>query len=366
MTADQAFANLMGRNALSIPAPGGEREADAHRTEDGSRKGRRWEPTGDEALRVSELLDEEQDDYLPRGGEVFPDRERGGVYDYPTETGLNAMDADEIESAHLHGARILGRDASAADRDTEVAADDAGYPDYTGADAIPDAGFSGSDADSPAAAARLGRARRVRRFSYLPLSGMDNFETGARDLMAGLTALDSDRPSLAITSAVRGEGRTELAIRLALALARRVGYRVLLADFDVRKPQVATRLGVSSKYFTLADVLRGSCPLGEALVASEEDNLYVLPARPSDRDGDEILDSRQVGTLMTELHRTFSFTVFDCGPADHADAVILCRHAGFTALAGFCRTSSASRLVEAGERLEAAGARIAGLIVTGA
>lgn len=344
MSADDAFDNLMHKNAFPIPvaasSPPPPKIEGAGRT-----------------VRVAELLDDQPADYMPRGGHANGVDSERRYSDRPTETDLPAVESpdesEELGNARLRGARVMGRDVD--DDENEPDDEDALYRD---ADEVYDETDGGEGG--------LGLARRVRRFAYLPLSGMDAFQTRARDIMADVAAARPDRPSLAVTSAGRGEGRTELAMRLALAMAKRVGHRILLADFDLRRPRVAVRLGVSSKYFTLADVLRGACPLGEALVASDEDNLYVLPARELDRDGDEIVDIRQVESLVERIHQTFDFAVFDCGPAGLAEVAILCRLAGATALAGYCGVSDASAMRAAGKRLESSGARVAGMLLTGA
>lgn len=335
MSVDQAFDNLMHRNALAIPVAGGGRDGD------GARESR---PATDSVMRVSTLLGgvDDTDD----GDADASDSGR----DPGTGVDLSALPED-VANAYLHGARIVSRDTE------ELYSVDTDKP---AAGSRPNA-----EGKTSRFATRLEGARRVRRFSYLPLSGMDVFESDARDMAAGLAALDPERPSLAVSSAERGEGRTELAIRLALALAKRVDHKVLLADFDIKNPQAAARLGASSKRFTLADVLRGACPLADALTVSEEDNLYLLPSRALDRDGDEILDGRQVEGLFAELHRTFAFTIIDCGPVSRADAMILARLAGFTVLAGFCGVSSAGSMKRAGARLTAGGARVAGVLLAG-
>lgn len=346
MTADDAFDNLMNKNAIPIPMA---KPTECRRSTDAAPAGDDAQAAG-ETMRVDSLFDEKPGDYRP--GSHGSDSRRG-VYANPTETDLDPVDeALDVDSAGLHGARVIGRDAASAD----VPADD-GFRDATVYDDAPEDDVADSG---------LGMARRVRRFAYAPLSGMEHFENEVRDMMARLIAHDPDKPSLLVTSAMRGEGRTELAIRLALAMAKRVGYRVLLADFDMRRPRVAARLGISSKHFALADVLRGSCPLGEALVVSEEDGLYVLPSRPSDREGDDILDSRQARGLFGQLHATFDFAVIDCGPVTTADAMILCRVTGSAAVAGYCGLTTAAQMADAGAKLEAAGAHVAGALLTGA
>lgn len=349
-TADDAFGRLMNRNALGIPVANP--SADFFNAADDKTASsiRPAHPRGEGGpVRVTDIM-EDVGDYRPRGY----DDESGDVFATPTETDLEAV--SEVDEAHRHGARILGLDASS---DNYADDDESGSEmEYRDVDVL--------DQDASSYGLALDRARRLRRFAYLPLAGMESFEARARDLMASLVSQNPERPSLAVAGPSRGDGQTEVSIRLALAVAKRVDYRIALVDFDVREPQVAQRLGLSSKYFTIADVLRGSCPLGEALMYSEEDNLYVLPARASDRDGDEVLNDLQVRQVMEQLHDTFDFVIVCCGALEHADAIILCRHSGATALAGYCRHTRAWTLREAADRLTESGVSVAGLLLTGA
>ncbi|MCD7896785.1 MAG: hypothetical protein LUG50_08945 [Planctomycetaceae bacterium] len=407
------------------PAPSGQPEAadpsgparmpvssDLPSSEGGSRVRHRSDAGGQPAMRVENVFDgseDDIDDFIdadvgPFAGPAAPGasgdyrppvpgaEEENGVFSTPTETDLEAVDyfddmdedgngdgAIEMASAHRRGARVVGRDADSRDNEDEFAlpdyddddndngdsdGDDEYYPD--GND--DDNGLSASARSLPPSAEEAGLklAKTVRRFSFLPLSGMDQFESGARDLVASLRSQNPERPSLAVTAARRGDGQTEIAIRLGLAAAKRVDYRVLLVDFDVRRPQMAVRLGVTAKYFTLTDVLRGACRLGEALTFSEEDNLYILPARPTDRPGDEVLDDRQVASFFRQAHAVFDFTVLVCGSLDHPDPVIVCRHAGAAAVAGFCGFSRVGAIKDAADTLTEAGVKVAGMLLTGA
>ncbi len=342
MNADQAFDNLQNQNAFSIPAAG--RGVSPHGVEPEEEQ----EPSSG-AMRVDELF-ERPDEYRPAASSGESGR---GSYANPTETDLEPVDDEELDSAHVQGARIIGRDTEIFDDDLEP----------TRARVLSDAEAGDEEYE---ANPLLSGARRVRRFAYLPVAGIEEFETSVRELTSRLRAEEPDRPSLMITSAARGEGRTELAIRMSLALARKVGSRIALVDFDVRRPKAGPRLGISTKYFTLRDVLAGACDLAEALVVSEEDNLYVLPSRASDRGGDEVLDDEQVESLMEQLHAAFEFVFLDCGPVSQADVLLLGRHVGFAAVAGMCGTSLAPRMNQTAEKLAGAGARVAGLSLAGA
>ncbi|MDR1536305.1 MAG: AAA family ATPase [Planctomycetota bacterium] len=362
MSADQAFANLLSRNSVAIPPAKGIESFNPGKPAPA--------PGSDSALamQVSSLLDDER----PESRTAFPGRENpaaAGHHNHPTEVDLSIIreKTRDLAEAGLSGARIVGRDVRSGEGGDSGLAEE--YPERAGVGE--DADFSRGDGDAGSAGRDgdelgLSLARKVLRLSYLPLSGMAEFEAGARTLMAGLAAKQPERPSLAVTGAVRGEGRTELAIRLALSMARKVEGRILLVDFDAEKPETATRLGLAADYFALADVLGGSCRLGEALILGEEDNLYVLPARPPERDGDDILDPGEAKRLFEELHRTFNFIIIDCGPAFRADAIIASRQAGAVILAGRIGMSRIADLNRAAEELASLGANVAGMAIIGA
>lgn len=366
MNADDAFGKLMQSNKLAIPVAKPEQpEPEKDVGEFLEHLENAASPAFDlndftetdfnplNSLPVTDVTDL-QPDYVPATNgedtteekpEKFPTvTDALPVVDNETDTVLD----HNLEEAYDEGAVIMGRDMPNPISQRLMARPDADpEPPHNGV-------------------VRLSRARRVRRFAQLPLIGIDKFEAQARELCANLAAVDPQKPSLLITSSGRGEGRTELAIRLSLAMSRRVGARVVLIDFDLKNPRVATRLGIPMKYFALADVLHGTCALEEALIVSEEDNLYVLPARPSDRDGDDMLDTHRAENLLESVHGAFDFAVLDCGPASQSETVALCRNVGFTALAAFGGLTTRSKVDRTAAKLEAAGARLAGVLLAGA
>ncbi|MDR0361617.1 MAG: AAA family ATPase [Planctomycetota bacterium] len=328
MSADEAFANLMREKRLVIPAA-----KTAPRFTPIPGTGFEPAPEPSRPLVVDGFIEQRTPDYQPPAGTGTLDAVASGR---PTETGMKPVSDEDA-------------------REIDDGADSNDIPDSVRLDAV----------EAGAAGANLGRARRVKRFNYLPFEEGAKFDVQAMDFAAGVISRSPGLPSILVTSVQRGEGRTELALRLALALARRIGTRVLLADFDLRRPQAALRLGVSAKYFTLTDVLRGACPMEEALAVSDEDGLYVLPSRTSDRIGDEIIDARALGAFMDAVHGNFDFAVFDCPPADHTDTLNLCRHAGSAVLCGFSGLTSAWRLNAAARRLSTTGIAVAGMALLG-
>ena len=111
-----------------------------------------------------------------------------------------------------------------------------------------------------------------------------------RDIITFLSA--ERRPdTIAIVSPLDGQGKTTVAIRLALSYAR-AGRRVVLIDADLRRPTVATRIGVPDAP-GLSDVISGQ-DLSSAIHPIEglAGELSVLPAGRPPPNPAEILGAR--------------------------------------------------------------------------
>ena len=63
--------------------------------------------------------------------------------------------------------------------------------------------------------------------------------------------------TIAVTTAMPGEGKTTAALNLALVTSMSVGRRVLLVDCDLRRPKVHVALGLRPEC-GLAEVLDGA------------------------------------------------------------------------------------------------------------
>jgi protein-tyrosine kinase len=137
-----------------------------------------------------------------------------------------------------------------------------------------------------------------------------------RTLRARLDSAGSERPlrTLALTSAVSGEGKTLSAVNLALVMAMSVGKRVLLVDCDLRKPKVHAALNLNPEC-GLAEVLTGQASLDRALTKVEGTNLEALPVRSTPGNPSELLASERMRALVQELSQRYDHVIFDLPPA---------------------------------------------------
>src|SRR4029077_20571638 len=70
--------------------------------------------------------------------------------------------------------------------------------------------------------------------------------------------------SLGVTSAIRGEGRTTVAIAMAMIQRKDYGRRTLLLEMDFDNPTLAGQLGVE-RWPGLAELVRGEATLQDVL-----------------------------------------------------------------------------------------------------
>lgn len=123
----------------------------------------------------------------------------------------------------------------------------------------------------------------------------------------------NDVPAVVVTSARPGDGKTTVAANLALAMSRD-GYRTVLVDGDLRKPGVASAVGIDGSV-GLTNVLVHDVALKDVLVEPEPAlPLFVLPAGPVPPNASELLGSSEMHNLFQELVAEFDFIVFDSPP----------------------------------------------------
>lgn len=171
---------------------------------------------------------------------------------------------------------------------------------------------------------------------------------------------------IAVTSPLKGEGKTTVATNLAVSLAR-ANNRVILVDADLRRPQVAKRMGVEED-LGLSSVLLGAS-LDEALVQVSPfgSHLRILPAGPKPPNPSELIGSKRMSALLAELTERADVVVIDTPPLlVVSDAFPLLEQVSGTV--GIARLDQTPReaLTRMVEITRTAGGRVLGMVATGA
>lgn len=136
-----------------------------------------------------------------------------------------------------------------------------------------------------------------------------------RTLRTRLNHLQTLQPlhTVVVSSPSPAEGKTFTAVNLALAESHLTENRVLLGDFDLRRPLIHNLFQVD-RAPGLTDYLLGQVPLAGALRKVSGMNLYVLPAGSPVKNPLELLNTKQAKILFHELPKVFTWAIFDTPP----------------------------------------------------
>lgn len=174
--------------------------------------------------------------------------------------------------------------------------------------------------------------------------------------------LDHQPRCLVISSAVPGEGKTMTSTNLAVALAQ-TGRRTLIVDADLRRPRVATTLGLDPAV-GLTTALVGKTSIQDAIQVHEASGLHVLASGAKPPNPTEILQSRVTQELVQRLRSSYDIVIIDAPPLlPVADASVLATFADGVLLVVRHASTGRDQVTEAVTRLQQVGGRLYGVVV---
>lgn len=195
------------------------------------------------------------------------------------------------------------------------------------------------------------------------------------------SGFERDLKTLMITSSTQMEGKTTVAINLAIGLAQ-LGKRTLLVEADLRKPFLHHAFGIQ-KEPGLAEVVIGSVPLEKAVRSFPDlmlgragieglidrpgiDNLFLLPCGQQPANPTEFLSAQGMLDFVTNVRQRYDYIVFDAAPIlPVADSSILGTYMDGTLMTIRVGMVARAALRRAKALLEAAKTRVLGVCLTG-
>ncbi len=137
-----------------------------------------------------------------------------------------------------------------------------------------------------------------------------------------LSSPDGRVRTLAVTSALPGEGKTATTANLGISLAQ-AGFETLIVDADFRKPRLHRVFGVPNRE-GLTNVLAADADAAALIDRTAIPKLSILRAGPVPPNPAELLGSRRMDAFIGEARDTFDAVLFDTPPMlSLADAAIL-------------------------------------------
>ncbi len=189
---------------------------------------------------------------------------------------------------------------------------------------------------------------------YRSISG---FEEAVRTIRNTILLSDFEQRlrSIVLTSATPGEGKTTLAVYLAVANAAR-GKKTLLVDGDLRRPSIHARFGLSPRE-GLSNILTSEMAWQDVVIqVKDRPHLYLLPSGPGSHRAADLIGPR-LAELLDEFAKEFDLVILDSPPllgfaeclqmATAADGVLIVSRAGET------KRKAVASVVSALQRLRA-------------
>ena len=127
--------------------------------------------------------------------------------------------------------------------------------------------------------------------------------------------------TILVTSPDSGDGKTSVAVNLALSISQR-GKKVFLLDADLRKPKIHKLFGLANDE-GLADVVFARAVFDWRIGIKEVKQISVLTAGNKPADPAELLSSEKMALFLTELKEVADVVIIDGPPLFVPDAMIL-------------------------------------------
>ncbi len=138
----------------------------------------------------------------------------------------------------------------------------------------------------------------------------------------GFMGLDEGHKKILLTSSISGEGKSFIAINLAISLSL-IGKKVILLELDLRKPKLSDILTIS-RSVGVSNYLINKKTIEEIILESGIDNLSIITSGPLPPNPSELLSNGKMNQLLTKLETEFDYIIMDTAPIGPVtDAYIL-------------------------------------------
>lgn len=138
---------------------------------------------------------------------------------------------------------------------------------------------------------------------------LNAFEKGANAIRNGNVIM--------VASSRSGEGKTFMAVNLAMSIASERDLTVLLIDADVAKPDIPNVLGFEADLGLVDLIADDRIDMSQVIMRTNIENLSVMPAGRPHHLATELLASERMGNLVSELSLRYPerVVIMDSPPA---------------------------------------------------
>ncbi len=210
-----------------------------------------------------------------------------------------------------------------------------------------------------------GKVADIRQLLLTHYAPHSTISEAYRSLRTNLQYFNHDTPlkNLLVTSTIAKEGKSTIVSNLGITMSQR-GLKTILIDADLRKP-------VLHKFFQLKIepgltdlIIKSEMTLDKVIRKTNIENLFVITSGSIPPNPTDLLESKKMETIMTELRKSFDFIIFDSPPVMIvADAVVISRNIDGVLLIVEAKKTRRDAIREAKSVIEHVGGRVLGAVL---
>ncbi len=141
--------------------------------------------------------------------------------------------------------------------------------------------------------------------------------------------LNEKQKTLLVTSSISGEGKSFIALNLAMSITL-TGKKVALMEMDLRKPKLSKYLGIKRDP-GISNFLIDKASIDEIIKETPYPNLFVISAGPIPPNPTELITSPRFGEMIELLKEKFDYVIIDSAPIGPVtDSQLLAGYANVT------------------------------------
>lgn len=193
-----------------------------------------------------------------------------------------------------------------------------------------------------------------------------NYTEAYKSLRTNLhfVSVDKNMKRLLVTSSIPGEGKSTVAVNLAITLAE-TGSKVILIDCDLRKPTIHKYLHINTKAMGgLTNILAKRANIDECTAYLSDLKIYAITSGPIPPNPAELLTSDRMAELMAKLSECYDYIIIDTPPVSVVtDAAVMSKQSDgviFVLRQNFTKIEAAQT---AKKNLEIVGANVIGCVL---
>lgn len=191
------------------------------------------------------------------------------------------------------------------------------------------------------------------------------YKTLRSNVIFSLTG-EEESKVIQVTSAMASEGKSTTTTNLAISFAM-TDRKVLLIDCDMRRPKLASLLGLKGSP-GLSNVLVDYKLVEKAISPTSVPKLDVMTAGDIPPNPSELLGSKRMATLLTDMRQVYDYIILDTPPVNMVtDSVVLASRVGSDGVLFVVRAGHSERwsVQRATEQLEYAKVKVLGFVLNG-